>query len=300
MTARGVLVGVRSSPRATWEFWRFLRRRKIPVYAVVILVVLVIAGLGALAWTPHDPRFGSLAHSLRPPLGFDGALKQFPLGTDFQGRDILSRMLAGSTITLVVLAIVTLGSTTFGTFMGLLAGYFGGWIDIIIMRVVDIKFAIPALIIALVIAATLGPSIRNVILVIVIVSWAGYARQVRGEVLSQKERDYVLAVRAMGATNMRIMVRHILPNVMATILVLATLQAGTVILTEASLSFLGVGVPPPAPAWGVIISNGRSWMPLGAWWISVIPGVAMAMTILSLNMLGDWVRDVLDPTLRHT
>jgi peptide/nickel transport system permease protein len=184
-----------------------------------------------------------------------------------------------------------------GTFMGLLSGLFGGWIDALIMRLVDLILSLPGLLVGLVLASALGASLFSVVLIVTVTAWVGYARNIRGQVLSLKERDFVLAARALGASNLRIMMVHLLPNVFATVLVLASLAAGSVILLESSLSFLGLGIPPPQPAWGVMIADGRQWVSL-AWWISLMPGVAIAAVILSVNLLGDWLRDFLDPTLR--
>ena len=185
-----------------------------------------------------------------------------------------------------------------GASLGMLAGYFGGWIDTVIMRLVDISLALPAILLALVLAAATGPSFQTIIVVVAFVLWALYARQVRGEVLSIRERDFVARARVAGASQLRVMVRHILPNVTNTIIVLATLQVGSVIILEAALSFLGLGIPRPTPAWGIMVADGRQLI-VSAWWISFFPGLAITLTVFSLNLLGDWLRDRLDPKLKQ-
>ena len=295
-----------------WRAFHRWRRARMPLVPFFTLVALVIVGIIGPYITPHQAEFGDLYDGLRPPFYSGGAAQYgwvtdtevqpgqsafFSLGTDYQGRDILSRMLEGARVTLIVVAIVTVISGSFGVMVGLISGYAGGWVDAVIMRIVDILLALPDLIIALIFVAAVGPSLRNVIIVIVIGAWKGYARLVRGEVLSVKEREYVLGARALGAGNMRIMLRHIFPNVFATVVIVGTLSAGGIVLLEASLSFLGVGVPPPTATWGVMISDGRPHITT-AWWVSVIPGFAIFATLFSLNMLGDWLRDYLDPRLR--
>jgi peptide/nickel transport system permease protein len=268
-----------------------------PLIPLFILTMLVVVAIFAPLLAPKDPIKGSLVASLTPPPWEAEGTSKYLLGTDFQGRDILSRIIYGARISLVVMICGVLASGATGTFLGLLSGLVGGWVDAFIMRLVDIILSLPGLLIALVLAAAFGASLWNVILVVTISSWVGYARNIRGQVLSLKERDFVLAARAIGASNMRIMRVHLFPNVVATLLVLATLAAGGVILLESTMSFLGVGIPPPQPAWGVMVADGRQWITI-AWWVSVMPGIAIALVILSVNLLGDWLRDYLDPTLR--
>ena len=220
------------------------------------------------------------------------------LGTDKQGRDILSRMIYGARISLTDAAISILLAGTLGTTLGLIAGYFGGNIDHLIMRLVDICIAIPAILFALVLAVVLGPSFQTVIIVIVSIFWSRYARLVRGETLSLKTQDFVARAKVAGASNARILRRHIFPNVVSTIIVLATLEVGQVILLEATLSFLGAGLPRPTPAWGLMIANGRELL-VTAWWVAFWPGVAILFSVLSMNLFGDWLRDHLDPKLRN-
>jgi peptide/nickel transport system permease protein len=278
--------------------FRRMRRAGMPLIPVIILFVLVFVGVFGPRLTPHSSRTGDLANSMTAPYGFEGGSSEFLLGTDFQGRDILSRLIAGARITLIILTLSTLGAGFTGSFLGLISGYFGGLVDAVIMRVVDIVLSLPGLVLALVFATAFGPRLINVIIVVILSFWVTYARQVRGDVLSIKERDYVVSARAIGASNLRIMGHHVLPNVAHTIIILATLLAGNVILLEASLSFLGVGIPAPQPAWGVMVSDGRQWVTVAPW-IAAIPGVAIGLVILSLNLLGDWARDYLDPSLRN-
>ena len=207
-------------------------------------------------------------------------------------------MIYGARISLTDAAISILLAGTLGTTLGLIAGYFGGNIDHLIMRLVDICIAIPAILFALVLAVVLGPSFQNVIIVIVSIFWSRYARLVRGETLSLKTQDFVARAKVAGASNARILRRHIFPNVVSTIIVLATLEVGQVILLEATLSFLGAGLPRPTPAWGLMIANGRELL-VTAWWVAFWPGVAILLSVLSMNLFGDWLRDHLDPKLRN-
>lgn len=264
---------------------------------MAIILLVVICGAFGTIIAPNSPRLGSLDNTMLPPFWAAGGRLDFPLGTDFQGRDVLSRIIVGARVSLIVLIFGTLGAGALGSFLGLLSGFAGGWADKVIMRIVDMTLSFPPILVALMFAAVFGASIMNVTIIVILTSWVRYARQVRGEVLSLKEREFVLAATAIGASNFRIMTRHLAPNVFATIIVLATFSSAGIILLEASLSFLGVGIPPPNPSWGIMISDGRQWITI-AWWISVMPGIAIAGLILSLNLLGDWLRDYLDPSLR--
>ncbi len=277
--------------------WAFVRRY--PVIPVgVLLVVLVIPALFAGFIAPHDPIDGELSVRLLPPAWTDGGEWSHPLGTDRQGRDILSRMIFGArTAALVSLAALAVGGAI-GSMLGLVAGYFGSWWDHVIMRLVDINLSLPLILLALVLVVLFEPGTATTVAVVALLLWSRYARQVRAEVLTLKEMDFVARARVAGASNLRIIFRHILPNVLNTIIVLATLQVGNVILLEASLSFLGAGIPPPDPAWGVMVAEGRDFI-VTSWWLSVIPGLAIMFTVLSMNLLGDWLRDYLDPRLRQ-
>lgn len=227
----------------------------------------------------------------------DGSSRYW-LGTDKLGRDLVTRMIHGARISLSVSLIAILFAGIIGTSLGLIAGYMGGWVDAIIMRAVDIKLAIPAILLALVFVAVVGPSFQTVVTVIALVYWALYARQARGETLSVKNQDFIQRARVAGASHLRIIFRHILPNVLNTLVIVATLQLGTAILFEASLSFLGAGIPRPTPAWGVMVADGRELI-VANWWVSFFPGVAILVAVLSLNLLGDWTRDKLDPKTRQ-
>ena len=230
----------------------------------------------------------------RPP----GSTK-FLLGTDHLGRDVLSRVIYGARISLIV-SIVTLGvGGTIGVVMGLAAGWYGGWVDEVLMRLVDIKLAIPLILIALVLVITLGQSLWIIVTVLCLFIWPRFARQVRGEVLQLKHMDYVSLAKVSGASTSRILFIHIFPGTINTLIVVATLQVGIVILLESTLSFLGAGVPPPTPAWGSMVADGRDKLAGGVWWISSFPGVAIMLTVMSLNLFGDWLRDTLDPRLRQ-
>ena len=283
--------------RAAGRVWTFLRRYPV-IPVAVLLIVLVIPALFAELIAPHDPIDGNLRARLLPPAWTDGGDWSYPLGSDRQGRDILSRMIFGArTAALVSLAALAVGGIV-GSVLGLVAGYFGSWWDHVIMRLVDINLSLPLILLALVLVVLFEPGTATTVAVVALLLWSRYARQVRAEVLTLKEMDFVARARVAGASNFRIVFRHILPNVFNTIIVLATLQVGNVILLEASLSFLGAGIPPPNPAWGVMVAEGRDFI-VTSWWLSVIPGLAIMFTVLSMNLLGDWLRDYLDPKLRQ-
>jgi len=273
--------------------------RRFPGVPMAILVfLLVIPGLFAEWIAPHDPIKGSLALRLKPPMWEKGGSITYPLGTDKVGRDVLSRIIYGARVSLRVSIEGIVVSGFIGTALGLISGYFGGRVDALIMRLVDISLGLPIILVALVFVAALGPSFSTVIAVITILLWARYARQVRGEVLSIKERDFIARARVAGASHFRIMFRYLLPNVVNTLIVLATLQVGFVIIFESSLSFLGAGIPRPTPAWGLMVADGRELI-VTAWWISMFPGIAIMLTVLSFNLVGDWLRDHLDPKLKN-
>jgi peptide/nickel transport system permease protein len=273
--------------------------RQFPGVAMAILVfLLVIPGLFAEWIAPHDPIKGSLALRLKPPMWEKGGSITYPLGTDKVGRDVLSRIIYGARVSLRVSIEAIVVSGFIGTALGLISGYFGGRVDALIMRLVDISISLPIILVALVFVAALGPSFTTVIALITILLWARYARQVRGETLSIKERDFVARARVAGASHFRIMFRYLLPNVVNTLIVLATLQVGFVIIFESSLSFLGAGIPRPTPAWGLMVADGRELI-VTAWWISMFPGIAIMLTVLSFNLVGDWLRDHLDPKLKN-
>jgi peptide/nickel transport system permease protein len=260
----------------------------------VIILVLVLAAIFAPFVAPYDPTAGSLGDRLTPPSWQEGGSSAHILGTDVLGRDTLSRLIYGGRTSLTVAVIAILVAGSIGSLLGIAAGYLGGWVDIIIMRVVDLAFSFPTILLAMVLAVVFEPSFFNIILVISLVLWAEYARMARGETLRVKEMDFVALAQVAGISKVRIMLRHILPNVASSLIVLATLQVGIVIILESSLSFLGVGIPPPTPDWGSMIAEGRSYV-VSAWWLSVVPGVAIVVTVLSFNLLGDTLTELLNP-----
>lgn len=264
---------------------------------VVLLVVLIIPALFADWIAPHDPYKAYLRNRLEPPMFFGGTW-EFILGTDRLGRDVLSRIMHGAKYALVISLVGIFLGAVVGTFLGMIAGYLRGWPDAIIMRIVDITFALPSILLALALASVSGPSFQLVIFVVIFVIWGYFARQVRAETLSLRERDFVARARVAGASDLRILRKYILPNIVNTIVVLATLQIGVVIVLEATLSFLGIGIPRPTPAWGLLVADGRQLIVV-SWWISFFPGVAILLTVMSVNMLGDSLRDWLDPKLRQ-
>lgn len=281
---------------ATPGRWRKLRQY--PVIPLCILVMLLIVPALTADWlAPHDPVKAYVTDRRAPPVFFGGTW-EYPLGTDRIGRDILSRIMHGAKVSLSISLVGIFFGGLIGTALGLLAGYYRGWLDAVIMRLVDISLALPSILLALVLAVALGPSFQTVIAVVAFVLWALYARQVRGEVLSIRERDFVARARVAGNSDLRIIIRHILPNVANTIVVLATLQVGSVIILEAALSFLGLGIPRPTPAWGLMVADGRQLI-VSAWWIAFFPGLAITLTVFSLNLLGDWLRDRLDPKMKQ-
>ena len=273
--------------------------RRYPLIPLALLTfLLVVPAVLAPQVAPYDPLKGSLAKRLKPPVWQEGGSADHLLGTDKLGRDILSRMIHGARVSLMVSMIAIFVGGIIGTSLGLISGYFGGWVDSILMRLVDISLSLPTILLALVLVAAVGPSFSTVVIVLVVLLWARYARLVRGETLGIKERDFIARARVAGASHTRIMFRYILPNVVNSLVVLATLQVGYVILLESALSFLGAGLPRPTPAWGLMIADGRELI-VTAWWVSMFPGLAIMLTVLALNLLGDWLRDHLDPKLRN-
>jgi peptide/nickel transport system permease protein len=274
--------------------------REAPLAAVVILGGLILVAVLADLIAPYDPTLPVKgAEMFAPPFWMDGGSLAMPLGTDFQGRDILSRLIYGARVSLVVGLMGTLVAGGIGTAMGILSGYVGGWVDQIIMRVTDAWLALPAIVFAIFLAAMVGPSMWNIIVILGAVYWTRYARVIRGEVLTLRERDFVKLAEIAGASKLRVIKKHILPNVMNTATVLASLTVGVVIIAEASLSFLGVGVPPPQPAWGLMLSEARPTLMAGQWWLTVFPGACILLIVLATQLFGDWLRVRLDPQLRN-
>src|SRR6266480_2274741 len=274
--------------------------REAPLLAIVILGGLILVAVFADLIAPHDPTLPVKgANVFDPPFWMEGGNMTAPLGTDFQGRDILSRLIYGARVSLIVGLMGTLVAGGIGTAMGILAGYVGGWVDQIIMRVTDAWLALPAIVFAIFLATMVGPSMWNIIVILGLVYWTRYARVIRGEVLSLREREFVKLAEIAGASRTRVIMRHILPNVMNSTMVLASLTVGVVIIAEASLSFLGVGVPPPKPAWGLMLSEARPTLMAGQWWLTVFPGACILLIVLATQLFGDWLRVRLDPQLRN-
>ena len=270
-----------------------------PVVAIVFLTLIALCAIFASHLAPKDPNRVEIFDTLKPPLSYDrdGEL-EYVLGTDSTGRDVLSRVVYGARISFFVgLAAVGLGGGA-GTILGLTAGYLGGRVDDFIMRLADIQLAYPFILFAIMILTILGEGVLNLVLVLGVGQWVTYARIARAETLVQREREFVEAVRALGATELRIMFRTILPNILTPLIVIASFNVAGVILSEASLSFLGLGVPESVPTWGAMLANSRNQLLSGSWWLAVFPGVAIMFTVVSLNILGDWMRDFLDPRLR--
>lgn len=265
---------------------------------LVVVAAVIIAAIFAPLLAPYSPTSGDLGEALVPPFWSAGGTTHHLLGTDMFGRDVLSRILHGARVSLSISLIAIFISGVMGTLVGLVSGLYGGFVDAVLMRIVDIGLSMPLILMAVLLAVVLGASLTTIIVVIGLLLWPRYARQIRGEVLGIKEQDFVALARTAGCSVWRIMFRHLLPNVIPTLLVLITLQVGYVILLESSLSFLGVGVPPPHPAWGLMVADGRGTIAT-AWWVALFPGVAILLTVLALNHLGDYVRDRLDPRLRQ-
>ena len=266
--------------------------------ALIILGVFLVVGIFADLLSVYDPEEIVLIRRLTPPLLHEGGSWAHPLGTDNLGRDILSRVMHGARVSLLVVVTCIPASALIGTLIGLLAGWRVGWWDRLLMRLVDVQLALPALLFALLISVVFGRSLLNVIVIIIIFSWSGYARLVRADVLSLREQEFVVAARASGASDRRILFRHVLPNIVNTIVIMATLDVPAVILIEAALSFLNIGVAPGTPSWGAMISEGRNFMTI-AWWPIWMPGIAILLVSLTGNLMGDWLRDTLDPRLRN-
>jgi peptide/nickel transport system permease protein len=261
-------------------------------------MVVIACGLLAPVIAPHPARLGNLLDSKRPPAWLPDADVRFLLGTDELGRDILSRVLYGAQISLVVGFSAVALAGLIGITAGLLAGYFRGPLDDLVMRVADVQLALPQILMAISILAVLGPGLQNVVFTLAITNWVTYARVVRGEVLSVREKDFVQAARCIGVGDVPIMVRHILPNVLASIIVIASFAVAGTILAEAALSFLGLSVGPDVPTWGGMVAAGRDQILTGKWWIYTFPGLAIMLTVLGINLIGDWLRDYLDPRLK--
>ena len=272
--------------------------RRAPLIPLSIIVLVIFTSIFAPLLTPHSTSAPSLADRLTPPAWQDGGSWEHPLGTDALGRDLGTRLMYGGRVSLLVAAFTLLIGGGFGTVIGLISGYFGGRVDAVLMRSADSTLAFPIILCAILLVVAIGPNLANVVIAIALVLWARYARVIRGEVLALKERDFIARARVAGCSHLRILVFHLFPNTVNTLLVLLTLQVGWVIIVEASLSFLGAGIPPPTPAWGSMVSDGREYVDT-AWWVSALPGLAIMFTVVAFNLFGDWLRDTLDPRLRQ-
>ena len=270
------------------------RFRLVPTLPLAMLLLFVLAGVFAPVLTPHDPVKNNLADSLIPPAFIEGGQAEYLLGTDGFGRDVFTRLLFGARVSLMVAGLSLTIAVLIGTSVGVIAGYFGGAVDATLMRFVDVLLTMPTLLFALVLSIVVGASLQNVVLVLGFLIWPSIARLIRGETLLLRKRDFVRYAGAIGVPRYRILLRHVVPNVLPTLLVATTLEVANVIMTEASLSFLGAGVPPPTPSWGVMIDEGRALLATG-WWIALFPGIAITVVVLSCNAVGDWLSDKFDP-----
>ena len=289
---------------------RLKAARRLPLLPIFLLMVLlVIPATFANVLASHNPTVGKLSDRLQPPAWIgaevtdgkvveEGGSWTFPLGTDRAGRDMLSRMMYGARVSLTVALLAIAAGGLVGSSLGLIAGYWGGWVDHLIMRLVEAFLAFPFILMALVLVTILGSSFGTVVITISILLWARFARLARGETLSVKNRDFISRARASGCTDARIMRLHVFPNIVNPLLIIVTLEVGHVILLESTLSFLGAGLPLPTPAWGLMVAEGRDLI-VSNWWVSFFPGLAIMLTVLSMNLLGDWLRDRLDPKLRQ-
>lgn len=274
------------------EIWR------LPLIPLIIIALFVITAVGGEWLAPVPPNEQNLRLRFLPPAWLEGGNWRFLLGTDNLGRDILSRIIVGARASFIVAIAALAFGSALGSLIGLVSGYYGGRVDAFIMRVADGMMSFPLVLAALLLVAVIGPGVHTVVIAASLILWARFARLIRSEVLSVRERDFVNLSRIAGASPWRIMLVHILPNVLNSVVVLLTLQLGFVIIVEATLSFLGAGVPPPTPTWGQMVSGGRTYIET-AWWISLFPGLAIAAVVLAFNLLGDWLRDFLDPKLRQ-
>ncbi len=275
--------------------------RRLPLIPItLLLLVLVIPAIFANVIAPHEPTKISFIDQNLPPAWMEGGKGEYLLGTDLLGRDILSRIMYGARVSVKIAGIAIFIAGILGTSLGIIAGYWGGWLDALIMRLVDISLSIPIILLALVMVAAIGASEMTVIIVLVLLLWSRYARLVRGETLAVKVQDFIARAQVSGSSHRRIMLRHVFPNVFNSVIVLATLNVGFVIILESTLSFLGAGIPPPQPAWGLMVADGRDVIASSSgWWISLFPGLAIMLVVLSMNLLGDWLRDRLDPKQRQ-
>jgi peptide/nickel transport system permease protein len=278
------------------QAWGAILRRPGITLATLVVLAMVAAGISAPAVAPLDPVEQNVIDRLAPPFFMEGGTWEHILGTDHLGRDVLSRLIYGARIALIVGVTTVTVSGFVGLAIGLVAGYFGGWTDTAFMRLLDIQLSMPFMLLALTIIGILGPSLRNIVIVLALTGWVVYARIVRAEILSLRTREFVVACRSLGGSNARIIVRHLLPNVRSSVLVVSTIEVARMMLLESALSFLGLGVRPPTPSWGAMLADGRIYL-ASAWWLPTLPGLAISVTVLAVNTVGDGLRDYLDPEL---
>ena len=279
-------------------FWNRFRSRSGRVGLILFALIVLMAVLAPLL-APNDPYAQGIIRRLKPPVWMDASLPGYPLGTDQLGRDTLSRLIYGARISLLVGAVAVLGAGVVGIALGIVAGYFGGRIDYAISTLINAAWSFPFILLALIIVAVLGASLTNLMIALIATSWASFARITRGEVIALREREYVSAARGLGMRSGRILLKHVLPNITSSILVIASIEFGRAILRESFLSFLGLGVPPSVPSWGGMLSEARAYI-FTMWWLVTLPGVMIFITTLSVNLLGDGLRDTFDPRLRNS
>ena len=289
-----------STSRSVFDQGKKIARglRRAPVIPLAIIGLILFTATFAPFLTPYSTTKPSLAERLTPPVWDAEGSWDHPLGTDALGRDMATRLMFGGRVSMLVAVLTLILGGGIGTAIGLFAGYYGGRLDAVLMRIADSTLAFPIILFAILLVVTLGASMANVVIAIALVLWARYARVIRGEVLALRERDFIARARVSGCSDLRILLVHLFPNTANTLLVLLTLQVGWVIIVEASLSFLGAGIPPPTPAWGAMVADGREYVDT-AWWVSAFPGVAIMLTVIAFNLVGDWLRDALDPKLRQ-
>jgi peptide/nickel transport system permease protein len=275
---------------------RKLLENKGAVFGLIMVLGVIISAIFAPVLSPHDPILQDVEKRLFPPIGQTGADPHYLLGTDHLGRDIVSRLIYGARISLVVSISAVAFSAVLGTVIGLFSGFYGGKVDNIFMRLADVQLAFPFILLAIAIIAVLGPSLQNIIIVMGITGWVIYARVVRAEVLSLREKEFIISVKALGGSNGRIIFNHLLPNVIPPIIVIVTLEMARMIIMEAALSFLGLGIQPPTPTWGGMLADGRVYL-VTSWWLATFPGLVIMLVVLGINLLGNWLRDMLDPRL---
>jgi peptide/nickel transport system permease protein len=286
--------GRRPIPR----IWQVLLRSPLTVIGIVILLLLTLAAAWPVIWLPHDPYTSDISLRFIPPLWQEGGERPYPLGTDALGRDMLSMIIHGGRFSLTIVTLAAIISLLIGVTAGLAAGFFRGWLDDLLMRLVDIQLAFPLVVLIIAVVAVLGPSFWNLVLVLGVSGWAPFARIVRGTVLSLREKEFVEAARALGSNPVRIMLRHLLPNTLTPVIIFTTFDFARLLLIESALSFLGLGVQPPTPSWGAMIADGRQYL-FEAWWNAALPGAAIVAAVLAFNFLGDGLRDAFDPFSRQ-